>query len=79
VVAQDVTAETIVKLDVVLNQATGETYLDRLFDLVYPEGSDGMFTSNTKYSDFENNLIDSLYSVYPVTLYDTKIGASTKI
>lgn len=63
----------------ILNPATGETYLDRVFDLVYPEGSDGMFSSNTKYSDFEQNLIESLYAKYPVTLYDTKIKASNKI
>jgi len=62
-----------------LNEATGETYLDRVFDLVYPAGSDGMFTSNTKYSSYEQKLIDSLYAKYPVELYETKINASTKL
>ena len=71
---------TVQDLDsAVLNQATGETYLDRIFDLVYPARDDGMFTSNTKYSDFETVLIDSLYSKYPVKLYETKIKASNKI
>ena len=77
---QEINSLTIERLDeAVLNEATGETYLDRMFDLVYPAGSDGMFTSNTKYSDFEQNLIDSLYAKYPVTLYETKIKASNKI
>ena len=71
---------TVQDLDAVtLNEATGETYLDRVFDLVYPAGDSGMFTSNTKYSDFETVLIDSLYAKYPVKLYETKIKASNKI
>lgn len=77
---EDINKLTVEKLNnMVLNQATGETYLDRVFDLVYPEGSDGMFTSNTKYSSFEKNLVDSLYAKYPVKLYETKIKASNKI
>lgn len=71
---------TIEKLDsTLLNKATGETYLDRVFDLVYPANSDGMFTTNTKYSSYEENLTNSLYSVYPVKLYKTRIKASNKI
>ena len=62
-----------------LNKVTGETYLDRVFDLVYPAGTNGMFSSNTNYNEFEVKLIDSLYSKYPVVLYTTKIDASTKI
>ena len=78
--AEDINKLTVEKLDsMILNQATGETYLDRVFNLVYPAGSDGMFTSNTKYSSYEQNLIDSLYAKYPVTLYETKIKASNKI
>jgi len=77
---QDLSSVTIQDLNsAVLNQATGETYLDRVFDLVYPAGDDGMFTSNTKYSDFEEVLIDSLYGQYSVTLYKTKIEASNKV
>lgn len=76
----DINNLTVEGLDsAVLNYATGETYLDRVFDLVYPAGSDGMFTSNTKYSDYEKLLIDSLYAKYPVTLYETKIKASNKV
>ena len=76
----DINNLSVEQLDsAILNQATGETYLDRVFDLVYPAGSDGMFTSNTKYSDYEKLLIDSLYAKYPVTLYETKIKASNKI
>ena len=63
----------------ILNKATGETYLDRVFDLVYPADADGMFTTNTKYSSYEQTLVDSLYTEYPVTLYKTKIKASNKI
>ena len=70
---------TIEKLNnATLNEVTDETYLDRVFNIVYPEGSDGMFTSNTSYSEFEVRLIDSLYSKYPVELYTTKINASNK-
>ena len=77
---QDISSVTVQDLEsAVLNQATGETYLDRVFDLVYPAGSDGMFTSNTQYSDFERLLVDSLYAKYPVTLYKDKISASNKI
>ncbi len=78
--AMDINKVTVEKLDsMVLNKATGETYLDRIFDLVYPANSDGMFTSNTKYSDYETKLVESLYSQYDVTLYETKIKASNKI
>ena len=77
---EDIDKLTVEKLDsMLLNEATGETYLDRVFDLVYPAGSDGMFTSNTKYSSYEQKLIDSLYAKYPVELYETKINASTKL
>lgn len=62
----------------VLNEATGETYLDRLFDLVYPADSNGMFTSNTKYSSFETSLVETLYGE-KVVLYTTKINGSLKI
>lgn len=76
----DLNKLTVEKLDsMILNQATGETYLDRVFDLVYPANDNGMFTTNTKYSSYESNLIDSLYSKYSVTLYETKIKASNKI
>ena len=77
---EDINSLTIQDLNnAILNKATGETYLDRVFDLVYPAGSDGMFTTNTDYSQFEENLVNSLYSVYPVTLYETKIHASSKV
>lgn len=77
---EDINKLTIEQLDsAILNEATGETYLDRVFDLVYPASSEGMFTSNTKYSSYEQTLIESLYSKYPVTLYETKIKASNKI
>ena len=77
---QDISSVTVQDLDsAILNIATGETYLDRVFDLVYPAGSDGMFTSNTQYSDFERVLVDSLYAKYPVTLYKDKINASNKV
>jgi len=76
----DINKLTVEKLDgAILNEATGETYLDRVFDLVYPAGDDGMFTSNTKYSSYEQTLVESLYAKYPVTLYETKIKASNKI
>lgn len=77
---QNINSLTIQDLNsAMLNPATGETYLDRVFDLVYPAGSDGMFTTNTKYSDFEQNLVESLYASYPVTIYETKVKASNKI
>ena len=63
----------------VINEATGESYLDRVFDLVYPADSNGMFTTNTKYSSYEQTLVESLYAVYPVETNETKIKASNKI
>lgn len=77
---EDLNKLTVEKLNsAVLNEATGETYLDRVFDLVYPADSNGMFTTNTKYSSYEQSLIDSLYAKYTVVLYETKIKASNKI
>ena len=77
---EDINKITVSQLDsITLNEATGETYLDRVFDLVYPANSDGMFTSNTKYSSYEQILVDSLYAEYQVVLYTTKINASNKI
>lgn len=71
---------TVEQLDaMILNQATGESYLDRVFDLVYPADSNGMFTTNTKYSSYEKTLVESLYAVYPVEMNETKIKASNKI
>ena len=76
----DINKITVSQLDsAVLNEATGETYLDRVFDLVYPANSDGMFTTNTKYSSYEQTLVESLYTEYEVVLYETKINASNKI
>ncbi len=63
----------------IVNPATGERLLDRIFDLVYPAGSNGMFTSNTKYSTFETILVDSLYGQYDEVLFANKIKASNKI
>lgn len=77
---QDINKVTINQLDsAMLNEATGESYLDRVFDLVYPADSTGMFTSNTKYSSYEKTLVDSLYAKYPVKIYETKVKASNKI
>lgn len=77
---ENINKVTVEQLDaMVLNKATGETYLDRVFDLVYPADSNGMFTSNTKYSAYEQTLIESLYAVYPVEMNETKIKASNKI
>ena len=77
---ENINKVTVEQLDaMILNKATGESYLDRVFDLVYPANSDGMFTSNTKYSSYEQTLIESLYAVYPVEMNETKIKASSKI
>ena len=77
---ENINKVTVEQLDaMILNEATGESYLDRVFDLVYPADSNGMFTTNTKYSSYEQTLIESLYGVYPVEINETKIKASNKI
>ena len=41
-----------------LNPLTNKTYFDMIFDIVYPANGEEVYTSNTGYSDFEQELID---------------------
>lgn len=57
----------------IINPLTNETYLDRLFDLVYPATSDTeTYSSNNGYSQFESNAINEIKYV----AYDDKINAT---
>lgn len=62
----------------IINPLTKETYFDKMFDLVYPASSDEVYTSNTGYSDFEEEITHQSENNHPVTKYTTKIKA-TKI
>lgn len=58
-----------------LNPLTHETYFDMLFDTVYPaSGEESNYTSNTGYSDYEEDLVDELQS--RVTKNITKIEST---
>ena len=61
----------------ILNPMTGETYFDMLFDAVYPAESDeSNYTSNTGYSDYEEQLINTSSDKHKVVKYTTKINST---
>ena len=61
----------------ILNPLTGETYFDMLFDAVYPAESDeSNYSSNTGYSDYEENLINTSMISHKVVKYTTKINST---
>ena len=61
----------------ILNPLTGETYFDMLFDAVYPaESEESNYTSNTGYSDYEENLINVSMTTHKVIKYTTKINST---
>lgn len=61
----------------ILNPMTGETYFDMLFDAVYPAESDELnYTSNTGYSDHEEELINTSANFHKVVKYTTKINST---
>ena len=47
-----------------------------MFDLVYPAGSDEVYSNNNGYSDYENNLIQLSGQTHQVTKYTTKINST---
>ena len=62
----------------ILNPMTGETYFDMLFDAVYPAESDeSNYTSNTGYSDYEEELINISSNKHKVVKYTTKINSTS--
>lgn len=61
-----------------INEKTGKTYFDLLFDTVYPASDGSVYSSNNGYTDYETMLIDSLKDDN-VTKYVTRINATTKV
>ena len=62
----------------IMNPMTGETYFDMLFDAVYPAESDeSNYTSNTGYSDYEEELINISSNKHKVVKYTTKINSTS--
>ncbi len=61
-----------------INPLTKETYFDMMFDTVYPASSSENYTSNTGYTDYEEQLAKLSKKQHKVTKYSTKIKA-TKI
>lgn len=58
-----------------INPLTHETYFDMLFDTVYPATSDeDSYTSNNGYTDYEENLVDSMQN--RVTINKTKLKST---
>ena len=62
----------------VINPLTKETYFDMMFDKVYPAGSNEVYTSNTGYTDYEEQLTELSKKNHKVTKYTTQIK-STKV
>lgn len=61
----------------IINPLTNETYFDMLFDAVYPASDDEEnYSSNTGYTDYENNLVSIAENTYKVTKYTSKISAT---
>lgn len=60
----------------VINPLTQETYFDMMFDKVYPASSGEVYTSNTGYSDYEEQLNELSKKKHPVTKYTSKIKAT---
>ncbi len=64
----------------IVNPLTKKTYFDLMFDLVYPAGSEEVYTTNNGYSNYEDIITEESRSNHPVTKYTSKIKATkTKI
>lgn len=61
-----------------VNEYTGKTYFDLLFDTVYPATDGSIYTSNSNYSQYEEMLVESLKGDN-VIKYTTRISATLKI
>ena len=59
-----------------INPLSNKTYFDMMFDLVYPAGSDEVYTSKNGYSDYEKNLTQLSGQTHQVTKYTTKINST---
>lgn len=62
----------------ILNDLTGRTYFDMLFDLVYPASDGSIYTSNNGYSEYEDKVVNTL-KTENVVIYKTKLKATSKI
>ena len=55
----------------VINPLSNKTYFDMLFDKVYPASSSSVYTSNSDYATYEENILKNNYN--KVTTYSSKI------
>lgn len=60
----------------VINPLTKETYFDMMFDLIYPNDSDEIYSTNNGYTDHEESLKEQSKKSHTVTKYTTKINAT---
>ncbi len=64
----------------IINPLTKKTYFDMMFDKVYPANSNETYTSNTGYSEYEEQLTELSKQTHKVTKYTTKIkGTKTTL
>lgn len=59
-----------------VNEFTGRTYFDVLFDLVYPASEGEIYATDNGYTDFESNIIKGLKTEKTVTIWTTKLNSS---
>lgn len=59
-----------------INPLTGKTYFDMMFDMIYPAGSNEVYTTNNGYTDYEEELVRAAKNTHKVVKYITKIKAT---
>lgn len=62
-----------------VNELTEYTYFDWLFDKVYPADTDEVYSTNNGYSDYEDDLADTLSNIYNPTINKKVLKTSTKL
>ena len=70
----DITIETLYETEI--NPLTHETYFDMLFDKVYPATSGSIYSSNTKYSEHEEIILETSKEAHKVSTYPSRIKAT---
>ena len=64
----------------VINPLTNKTYFDMMFDKVYPANSNEVYTTNTGYSEHEEQLTELSKQTHKVTKFTSKIkGTKTTL
>ncbi len=60
----------------IINPLTKKTYFDMMFDLVYPAGSEEVYSTNNGYTEFEETITEESRSNHKVTKWTTKIKST---